>query len=102
MRCRSRRSPTKLHTGRDIHTVAKDIVVFDDDVAEIDPYAKLDPAVLGDSGLAVDHCALQFGGAANRVDDAREFRQHPIAGRLHDAPRMLVDLRVDKLTAMRL
>jgi hypothetical protein len=64
---------------------------------EIDP----DPAVLGRTGLAIDHPALQLGGAADRVDDAREFRQHPIAGRRDDAPGMFADLRVDELAAMR-
>ena len=38
----------------------------------------------------------------DRVDDAREFRQHPVAGRLDDAAVMLADLWVDELAAMRL
>jgi len=43
-----------------------------------------------------------MGGAAHRVDNAREFRQHPVAGRLDDAAGVLTDLRVDELAAMRL
>jgi len=36
------------------------------------------------------------------TDDAREFRQYRVAGRLHDAAGMLADLRVDELAAIRL
>lgn len=57
----------------------------DDDVTEVDPDPEPDPAVLGHAGFAVDHRPLQLGGAAHRVDNAREFRQHPIAGCLDDA-----------------
>ena len=54
------------------------------------------------AGFAVDHRPLQFHGTAHRVDDAREFRQHAIAGILDDAAGMLADLRVEELAAMRL
>jgi len=40
--------------------------------------------------------------AADRVDDAREFRQHPVAGRLYDAAGMLADLHLYELAAMHL
>jgi hypothetical protein len=56
----------------------------------------------GRAGLAVDHCPLQFHTTPHRVDDARKFRQHAIASIFDDAPGMLVDLRLDKLAAMRL
>jgi hypothetical protein len=45
---------------------------------------------------------MHLGGAADGVNDAREFQQHPVAGRLDDAAGMLADLRVDELAAMRL
>ena len=53
-------------------------------------------------GLAVDHPALYFGGAAHRVDDAGEFRKHAVAGVLDDAAPVLLDLRIDQLAKMRL
>ena len=53
-------------------------------------------------GLAVEHAALHFGGAAHRVDHAGEFRQHAVAGVLDDAAPVLLDLRIDQLTEMRL
>jgi hypothetical protein len=85
-----------------VDPVAEDVAVLEDDVAEIDPNPKFDPALLGRSRLAIDHRPLQFGGTAYRVDDAREFRQHAVAGRFDDAARMLFDLRFDELAAMRL
>ena len=95
-------SDKRFQARRDIDAVAEDVVVLDDDVAEIDPDPEPDPAVLGHTGLAIDHRPLQLGGAADRVDDAREFHQHPVAGGLDDAAGMLADLRVDELAAMRL
>jgi hypothetical protein len=86
----------------DIDAVAKDVAVLDDDVAEIDPDPEPDPAVLGPAGFAIDHRPLYFGGAAHRVDDAREFHQHPVASRLDYTAGMRADLRVDQLAAMRL
>ena len=56
----------------------------------------------GSIGLAVDHPALHLGGAAHRVDDAGEFRQHAVAGVLDDAAPVLLDLRIDQLPEMRL
>jgi hypothetical protein len=91
-----------FQSGRDIYAVPEDVVVLDNDVAEIDPDPEPDPAALGHPGLAIDHCPLQVGGTADRVDDAPEFREHPVAGRLDDATGMLADLRVDERAAMRL
>src|SRR5580700_9916583 len=87
---------------RDIDAVAEDVIAVDDDVTEVDPDPEPDPAVLGHRGLAIDHRPLQLGGTADRVDDAREFHQYPVAGRLDDAAGMLADLRIDELAAMRL
>ena len=81
----------RLQPGGDIDAVAEDILVLDDDVAEIDPNPEPDAVVLGYVGLAVDHRPLQFHRTAHRVDDAWEFRQQAIAGILDDAPGMLGD-----------
>ena len=92
----------RLHAGRDIDAVAEDVVAIDDYVTEIYSNPEPDPVVLGNAGPAIDHRALQFRGAADCVDNAGEFRQHTVAGVLDDAARMLGDLRVDKLAAVRL
>jgi hypothetical protein len=101
--CPRNADPARLCEGfdarRDIDAVAEDVAVLDYDVAEIDPDPEPDP-VLGRTGFAIDHRPLQFGGAAHRIDDARELHQHAIAGRLDDAAGMFADLRVDELAAV--
>jgi hypothetical protein len=63
---------------------------------------KPDPSLVGHFGLAVDHPALHLCGAAYRVDDAGEFRQHAVAGGLDDPALVFPDLRIDQFTQMRL
>src|SRR5215831_12454756 len=65
------------------------------------PDAEGDALVLGDLDIAIDHSALDFDRTAHRVDDAREFREHAVAGGLDDAATVLADLRIDQLSAMR-
>jgi hypothetical protein len=64
-----------LQARRDVDAVTEDVAVLDDDVAEIDADPEPDPAVLGNTGLAIDHRPLHLGGTAHRSNDAREFRQ---------------------------
>jgi hypothetical protein len=97
--------PARLGQGfqprRDIDAIAEDVVVVDDDVAEIDADAKLDAALARDTVIAQRHLALQFDRAAHRIDDAREFDQEPVAGGLDDAPAMLGDFRISELAVDR-
>jgi len=37
-----------------------------------------------DAGFALRHLALELDGAAHRIDYARKFNQHAVAGRLDD------------------
>src|SRR5437868_11332978 len=77
-----RRQPLQPH--RDIDAVAINVAAVDDQVTEIDADAKSQAAFLGKIQIAVDHRALDFAGAAHRVDHAGEFRQHAVAGGLDD------------------
>src|SRR5215831_2314554 len=95
-------SASAFQACRNINAIAKDVVVLDDDVAEIDPDPEPDPAFLGDRGCAIGHRELPFGRTAHRVYDAREFRQYPVASGVDDAAGVLVDLRVDDFASMRL
>ena len=95
-------SASAFQACRNIDAIAKDVVVLDDDVAEIDPDPEPDPAFLGDRGCAIGHRELPFGGTAHRVYDAREFRQYPVASGVDDAAGVLADLRVDDFASMRL
>jgi hypothetical protein len=84
-----------------VDAVAIDVVAIDDYVAEVDPDPENDALVLGVIAIAVDHCPLDFDGAAHGIDYALEFHQHAVAGGLDDAAAVLRDLRIDELAAMR-
>jgi hypothetical protein len=84
----------------DIDAVAVDVIAIDNHVAEIDADAEDDALILGDTRIAVDHRPLDFGRAADCVDDARKFHQHAVAGGFDDASVMLSDFRIDELAAM--
>ena len=79
---------------RDVDPVAVDVVVVDDDVAEIDADAELQPPLRLDVGVALGHPALHLDSKAHRVDDAGELDQHAVAGGLDDAAAVLGDLGV--------
>ena len=51
----------------------------------------------GTQAVRFGHRLLPVGGAAQRVDDAGELDEEPVAGGLDDAAAMLGDLRVDQL-----
>ena len=87
---------------RDVDAVAVNIVGVGDHVADIDPDAKAQAALLGHIQIAVGHRALDFAGTAHRVDHTGEFRQYAVAGGLDDAAAMLADLRIDHFAQMRL
>ena len=58
--------------------------------------------VFRDVGVTVLHPLLHDHGATHGVDDRGELDQHPVTGRLDDAPLVLGDQRVDQLSAMAL
>ena len=57
----------------DVDTVAEDVVVVDDDVAEIDADAQIDASLGLHAGVACGHLALHVDRATNRIDHAREL-----------------------------
>jgi hypothetical protein len=91
-----------LEPRRNVDAVAVDVVAVGDHVAEIDPDPKGNALVLGHLRAAVRHRPLDLDGAAHRIDDARKFHKHAVAGGFDDPPVMLPDLRVDELATMRL
>ena len=80
----------------DVDAVAKNVVVFDDNVADIDADTQRDALVLRLSGVALGHAVLNFDGATHGVDGAGELDQDSVAGPLDDAAAVLGDLRVDQ------
>jgi hypothetical protein len=91
----------RFQACRDVDAVAKDIVAVDDDVADVDPHPEHDLPFRSDARVAPDHAALDLDGAADRIHDAGEFHQHPIAGGLDDAAVVLGNAAVDQFAAVR-
>ena len=85
---------------RYIHTIAVDVVTFDDDVAKIHLHAKRDPLSFVRLPIAFGHASLHRDGASNGFDNARELDQNAVAGRFDDAAFVLGDFGVDEFTTM--
>src|SRR5207248_3146837 len=83
-----------LETGRDIHPVTKNIIALDNDIADVDPDAEFD-AIVRSAGITLGHAALPSSGTTQRINDASELNQQPIAGCLDDTAPVFGDLRVD-------
>src|SRR6266516_6514590 len=79
-----------------MHAIAKDIVVVDDDVSQMDADTELDPLGLGYLRVLASHAALNFDGASRCIDGTGKFDQQTIAGGLDDAAAMFGDCGVDK------
>ncbi len=52
-----------FETGGDVHSIAKDVAVLDDDVAHIDANPEFDATVGWQRGIALGHCRLHLGRA---------------------------------------
>jgi hypothetical protein len=91
----------RFEPGGNIDTVAEDVAILDDDVAEVDAHAKFDSALCRCRGVAGDHLALYRDGTAHRVDDTGELNQEAVAGGLDDATPMLGDFGIAEFTANR-
>ena len=89
-----------LQSRRHVDAVAVEVVALDDDVAEIDADAELDMPVLGHSGVALQHAALDLDRAARRVEDTAEFDQEAVAHHLEDAAVVFGDGGIEELAAV--
>ena len=81
--------------------VAVNVVIVDDDVAEIDPDAPIDAGIRRIAGATLGHPALPLDRASHRIDDAEEFDEQPVAGGVDGAAVVLGDGRVDQPGARR-
>jgi hypothetical protein len=83
-----------------VDAVAKDVVLLDNHVAEIDPNPKSDALVLGRFGVANCHSTLDLRSTAYCVHDTGKFGKQAVAGVLYDPAPVLFDLRLNELSEM--
>src|SRR6185437_378274 len=84
----------------DIHAVAHQIAVaLLHHIAEMDADAELNPSLLRQPRVALDHAVLHFDRATHRVDHTTEFDDAAVAGALDDAAAVGGDRRVDEIAA---
>src|ERR1700730_3259976 len=79
-----------------VHAVAEDVATIDDDVADIDPNAKLDPLLLRHITVALGHAALNIEGTADRIHYTAKLSQHSIAGVLDNTAAVVGNLGIEK------
>jgi hypothetical protein len=85
-----------------IDAVAKDIVIVDDNIADVNADPKLDAIVLRRIRILLGHAVLNFDGASRCVDGTGKFDQHAIASCLDDVSAMLSDFGIDERFSERL
>ena len=88
-----------LQTRGDRDTIAIDDVTIGDNVAEIDPDAKLYPAIEGHCRGVCRHFALDLDSALDGIDDAAKLDEKPIAHRAYDTAAVSVDADIDQISA---
>src|SRR5205823_6063900 len=86
--------------SRHIHTVAVDVAILDDDIAQIDADPKYHPLFLGYAVIALCHAALHRHRTSDGLYNAWEFDQYAVAGRFDGAASVLVDLWIDQFALM--
>src|SRR5665213_3732366 len=84
-----------LEASRDIDAVAENVVVIDDDVADMNADPEVDPRWLRHAAILFCHAMLNFDRAADRIDRAGEFDQYAVTGGLDDTPAMFGNGRID-------
>ena len=89
-----------LQPGGDVDAVAHEIAIrLLDNIAKMNPDAKLDKPLGRKAGVALDHAALHLKRAAHGVDDAAELDDRAVPGALDDAAMMRGDGGVDEVAA---
>src|SRR6516225_4207463 len=87
-----------LETRRDVDTVAKDVVLVDHDVAEIDADAEIDAPISLHASVARGDLALNLDRATNRINHARKLAEQTVARSIDDPAAVLLDLGVGNLS----
>jgi hypothetical protein len=90
-----------LETHCNIDPVTKDIVLFDNDITDVNADAELDPLVLRHVDILFGHAALNFVGTSHGVDHAGELSNSAVPGILDDTSVMLSDFGIEKCSSKR-
>jgi hypothetical protein len=85
-----------FETHSNIDRVTKDIILFDNNITDVNADAKFDPFVLRHIDILFGHAALDFVGASHGIDHAGELNESAVPGILHDAAAMISDLGIKK------
>ena len=80
-----------FQANSDIHAGAVKIVLFDNDITQVDADAESHPLVLRDGGIALRNLALDLYRAANGLDDAGELRDDTVPCAAEDVTAMRGD-----------
>src|SRR5205085_7765145 len=84
----------------DVDAVTENIVVLDDDVAEIDPNAEYNPQIFRHRCVPLGHPALHRDGAGDGLNHARELDQDAVASCLNDTAFVFGNAWIDQFAAM--
>ena len=85
-----------FETHRNIDPVTKDVVVFDNNISDVNADAKFDPFALRHIGILFCHAALDFVGTSHGVDHAGELNESAVPSILDDTSAMISDFGIKK------
>src|ERR1700739_3276833 len=84
-----------LKARGDIHAITVDVVLLDDDIAQIDADPIFDPLLLRERRIAPKHVLLDHDSAAHGLHGTVEYCKEPVAGRLDEAAMMFRNAGLD-------
>ena len=84
-----------LQPSRDVDPVAENLLALDHHVAEVDPDAKLHPALGWQTGVFSLEGGLDLDRALDRIHHAGELRQYAVPGRVYESAVVLFDEPID-------
>ncbi|HEU0201086.1 MAG TPA: hypothetical protein VFR86_11690 [Burkholderiaceae bacterium] len=90
-----------LQAWGNVDALPEDLSAFDDDVADVDPDAKLHSSFGGKTLVAQSERPLKLNGTLHRVHRTWELGQEAVSRRVDDAPAMLFDMPASNLEISR-
>jgi hypothetical protein len=88
------RDSLKAHCN--IDAVTKDIIIFDDNITDVNADPKFNPLDLRHIDILFGHAALNFDSAAYGIHDAAELDESAVPGILDDAAAMISDFGIEE------